>query len=312
MRNTFARWVTSEAEIINSFLISGDLGFGVFEEFRKLHPNRFINAGVAEQSMIGIASGLSGLVGRIFVYSIGNFASLRCLEQIRNDVSYMNSKVTIVSVGSGFSYGAQGYTHHAIEDIAALRAIPNLEIYCPADEIELENILNEIKKSETPSFIRLGRGNEPRIHDPSAMIDISAPIKISEGNDGIIFFSGPIGNEALKARDKLRESGISPSIFSCPRISFGYDYFSIIEELDFPAVLVVEEHVKSGALMSSILESLIGKNVTLSRFSHLAIDDNLIHELGNQDHLRKIHQIDADTIEKRFLTSINYSHNTNS
>jgi transketolase len=305
MRNTFSSWLTREAETMNSFLISGDLGFGVFEEFRKLHPNRFINAGVAEQSMIGIASGLSSLVGRVFVYSIGNFASLRCLEQIRNDISYMNSKVTIVSVGSGFSYGAQGYTHHAIEDIAALRAIPNLNLYCPADEVELTCVLSEVRESQSPSFIRLGRGGESRIHELDPKIDISAPIKVGEGKDGIIFFAGPIGSEVLKAKDRLFEMGIFPSIYSCPRLSPGYDYYGVIKERDFPAVLVVEEHVKSGALMSSILESLIGTNVNLSRYCQLAINENLIHQLGNQDYLRKMHQIDAQTITKRFLSLIN-------
>jgi transketolase len=305
MRNTFSSWLTREAETMNSFLISGDLGFGVFEEFRKLHPNRFINAGVAEQSMIGIASGLSSLVGRVFVYSIGNFASLRCLEQIRNDISYMNSKVTIVSVGSGFSYGAQGYTHHAIEDIAALRAIPNLNLYCPADEVELTCVLSEVRESQSPSFIRLGRGGESRIHELDPKIDISAPIKVGEGKDGIIFFAGPIGSEVLKAKDRLFEMGIFPSIYSCPRLSSGYDYYGVIKERDFPAVLVVEEHVKSGALMSSMLESLIGTNVNLSRYCHLAINENLIHQLGNQDYLRKMHQIDAQTITKRFLSLIN-------
>ncbi len=300
MRSYFAGWLTNEAKKMNSILVTGDLGFGVFEDFRKIHPERFINAGVAEQAMIGMASGLSMMFGRVFVYSIGNFASLRCLEQIRNDVAYMNSPVTIVSVGSGFAYGAQGYTHHAIEDISALRAIPNLVLYSPADKNELKSVLSEIQESHSPSLLRLGRGGEPNIHDETHGLDISYPLEVAKGEDGYIFFSGPIGYEVIRARKGLEVQGIFPSIYSCPRLSPNYNFFDIVKGEDSPPILVVEEHVRSGALMSSILESLVGKNINLSKFRHLSVNSEAIHELGNQEYLRKLHKIDSDSIIKEF------------
>ena len=300
MRSAFAKWLTKEAIEMNSILVTGDLGFGVFEEFRKVHSGRFINAGVAEQSMIGMASGLSTLFGRVFVYSIGNFASLRCLEQIRNDVAYMNLPVTIVSVGSGFSYGSQGYTHHAIEDISALRAIPNLILYAPADIIELHSVLTEIKQSDSPSFLRLGRGAEPKIHEITSDLDIASPSALANGKDGCIFFSGPIGFEVMIAQQILAGEGIFPSIYSCPRLSPSYNFSDLINVGGSSAILVVEEHVRSGALMSSILESLIGYDVNLGKFCHLSVDNGAIHELGDQGYLRKLHKIDSTSIVKEF------------
>lgn len=307
MRTTFAAWLTKEAEKMNAILVTGDLGYGVFEDFRKVHPGRFVNAGVAEQSMIGMASGLSTIIGRVFVYSIGNFASLRCLEQIRNDVAYMNSRVTIVSVGSGFSYGAQGYTHHAIEDIAALRAIPNLTLYSPADPIELKKILVEIKGSNSPSFLRLGRDGEPVIHNLNNDLDISSPLELATGKDGYIFFSGSIGVEVIKAQKYLFDLGIFPSIYSCPRLSPGYKFSNLIKENKAPVILVVEEHVSSGALMSTILESFIGHNINLVNFRHLSIDSSAIHELGNQEYLRKLHKIDSINLAKVFKSLVHKS-----
>lgn len=304
MRSAFAEWLTKEANEMNSILVTGDLGFGVFEEFRRVHPGRFINAGVAEQSMIGMASGLSTIFGRVFVYSIGNFASLRCLEQIRNDVAYMNLRVTVVSVGSGFSYGSQGYTHHAIEDISALRAIPNLFLYQPADIIELESVLTEIKQSDSPSFLRLGRGGEPKIHEMNCDLDVASPLVLSNGRDGHIFFSGPIGFEVEGARQILAGQGIFPSIYSCPRLSPNYNFCDFINFSGTSVFLVVEEHVGSGALMSSMLESLIGHDINLGNFCHLSIDTEAIHEFGDQGYLRKLHKIDSTSIAKVFKSLV--------
>ena len=216
MREFLAGWLTKCAEENDYLLITGDLGFGVFDEFRSVHPNRFLNAGVAEQSMMSLAAALSDFSNRTFVYSIGNFASLRCLEQIRNDICYMEKKVTIVSVGSGFSYGAQGYTHHAIEDIAATRSLANLDVYSPCDSIELAMVLDSISRSNSPSLLRLGRGGEVNIHKNSIPENQNFPIEIASGTDGVVLFHGPIGVEVLEAIRKLKTHGFSITALSCP------------------------------------------------------------------------------------------------
>lgn len=161
MRDTFVKTLLAEAKVDpNVVLITGDLGFGVLEEFEKELPSQFINSGVAEQSMIGLASGIASTGKRVFVYSIGNFPTIRALEQIRNDVCYMNNPVVIVAVGSGYSYGSHGYTHHALEDIAAMRALPNMNVVSPADPVETEVLTRFLVKDRSPSYLRLGRSGE--------------------------------------------------------------------------------------------------------------------------------------------------------
>ena len=141
MRNKFIQVLLDRArQDSRIMLVTGDLGFGVLDEFERELPTQFINAGVAEQSMIGTAAGLASTGKLVFVYSIANFNTLRCLEQIRNDISYANFPVVIVSVGAGYAYGPQGYTHHAVEDIAALRPMPNIEVLVPSDLYEVEEL----------------------------------------------------------------------------------------------------------------------------------------------------------------------------
>ena len=160
MRDAFLRSLITLAETDDRVaLLTGDLGFGVVEKFGTKFPDRFWNCGVAEQSMIGIAAGLAKSGMRPFVYSIANFPTFRCLEQIRNDICYHNLPVTIVSVGAGLGYGTLGYTHHGIEDIAALRSLPNISIYSPSDPIDVANVVTRISQNPAPTYLRLGKNN---------------------------------------------------------------------------------------------------------------------------------------------------------
>ena len=164
MRDAFVETLLEEAKIDeNIILITGDLGFGVLDKFQKELPNQFINSGVNEQTMMGMAAGIASTGKRVFVYSIGNFPTLRCLEQIRNDICLMNNPVVVVSVGAGYAYGPQGYTHHSLEDIAVMRALPNLEVLIPADPAETKSLTRFLTKSHSPSYLRLGKSNEETI-----------------------------------------------------------------------------------------------------------------------------------------------------
>src|SRR5712691_10038528 len=145
-------------------LVVGDLGFGVVEPFVERFPARFFNAGVAEQNMTGIAAGLALSGKTVFTYSIANFPTLRCLEQIRNDVCYHNANVKVVAVGGGFAYGALGMTHHATEDLAIMRALPGMVVVAPGDPLETELATRAIVSHSGPCYLRLGRAGEPKVH----------------------------------------------------------------------------------------------------------------------------------------------------
>ncbi|MFN3077751.1 MAG: transketolase, partial [Alphaproteobacteria bacterium] len=150
MRDAFIESLLEEArKDQNIILITGDLGFGVLDKFQKELPNQFINSGVNEQAMMGLAAGLASTGKRVFVYSIGNFPTLRCLEQIRNDICFMDNSVVVVSVGAGYAYGPQGYTHHTLEDIAVMRALPNLEVIVPADPIEVKVVTKFLARTKS-------------------------------------------------------------------------------------------------------------------------------------------------------------------
>src|SRR2546423_4713749 len=166
--------------------ITGDLGFRVVEKFMENIPKQFLNAGVAEQNMTGIAAGMA-LSGKIsFTYSIANFPTLRCLEQIRNDVCYHDANVKVVSVGGGFTYGAMGATHHAIEDLAVMRALPCLVVVAPGDPVEARAATRAIIAHSGPCYLRLGKAGEPVVHTSAIDFELGKAICMREGTDATL------------------------------------------------------------------------------------------------------------------------------
>ena len=294
MRNTFATELMTAAKLdSNIVLVSGDLGFGVFDEFRAELPHQFINTGVAEQSMMSMAAGLASQGLRPFVYSIANFPTFRCLEQIRNDVAYMKNRVTIVSVGAGMGYGAHGYSHHAIEDIAIMRIFKEIEIFSPSDQHETSYCMGKILNSSAPSYLRLGKGGEVNLNQSFGFQHTNRQLDLSFVH-GVVFWTGAIGSEVLMALQQLEQEGLKFCAFSFPEISNNVisDTLNSISELP---LLTVEEHVLEGGFGSSVLEvaSDIGHGGKITR---LGIDSQNKHRLGSQSHLREINGLDASSI----------------
>jgi transketolase len=299
MREAFVNSLLSEARNNKDiFLITGDLGFGVLEKFQEELPNQFINAGVAEQTMMGLAAGIASTGKRVFVYSIANFPTFRCLEQIRNDVCYMNNSVVVVSVGAGYAYGSQGYTHHAIEDIAALRALPNMEVIVPADPIEVSLLTSQLANNNSPTYLRLGKSNERDIHATSPILEYGKFVKIMNGDQGSILFCGSVGLVALEAHSILNSSGINVSVFSVPYIS-SLDDIELALIAENGPIVTVEEHSYRGGLGSAILERYsrlrIRADVRL-----IASDQKDLSQIGDQHFLRKENGITAENIAKEF------------
>lgn len=255
MRDAFIARLTEHAHTDESImLLTGDLGFNVVEGFRDAFPLQFLNCGVAEQAMMSIAAGLASTRKRVFAYSIVNFATFRCLEQIRNDIAYHGYDVCVVAVGGGAMYGTLGYSHHGIEDVAVMRPLPGMRVYSPADTLEVASCVDEILRIGGPSYLRLGR--HPGATPHADLPDISTGlIEISHGADVSLLVTGPLLPTALEATATAEAQGRSVQVLSVPRIS-PIDDSALLKLIGERRIVTLEEHSTIGGLGSAVLESL--------------------------------------------------------
>lgn len=298
MRDTFVRTLISIAkEDKNVILVTGDLGFGVLKPFWEQLPDQFINVGIDEQNMTGFAAGLAREGKIVFTYSIGNFPTLRCLEQIRNDCAYHEANVKIVCVGGGFVYGALGMSHHATEDIGVMRSLPSITIFSPADPVEAEAATKAIYQQPGTCYLRLGRGGEPRLHlVPVNEKDVFSAIKCNDGKDAVIFSTGAIAEEVVEAIKLLDEKGVYVAHYTFPRLK-PIDEKTICEcARKYRYIFTVEEHNVIGGLgsaTSEFMSEMIYPKAVLTRFG---IKDEYTSIVGDQNYLRKKYGIDAQEI----------------
>lgn len=252
MRNAFIKSLIEEARRDERiWLLNGDIGYSVLEGFANEFPNRYLNVGVAEQNMVGVAAGLALTGKRVFTYTIGNFSFMRCLEQIRNDVCYHNLDVTIVAVGGGFAYGAMGYTHHAIEDIAMLRVLPNMKVLAPGDPVEAALAVKEICKAGGPSYLRLGRGGEKVVHQTSPSFTLGKAIVMRQPANATIISSAATLDIAEEAAKEL-----GAGLISMPSLT-PFDKDAVLQAAKQSKLLLsVEEH-GPGGLSSLVAETLM-------------------------------------------------------
>jgi transketolase len=300
MRDAFVKTLIEEAKKDkNIILITGDLGYGVLDDFQRELPSQFINSGVNEQAMMGMAAGIASTGKRVFVYSIGNFPTLRCLEQIRNDVCLMNNPVVVVSVGAGYAYGPQGYTHHALEDIAVMRAIPNLEIVIPADPIEANLITSQLAQSRRPSYLRLGKSNEKKINVDTPVLEYGKFNEITKGSSGTILFVGSVGIVALEAAAKLLGRGFDVSVVSVPFVT-QLDAAYLETAGQKGPIITVEEHSRRGGFSGAVLEFLNEKSI-LARVGVICASQKNLSQIGSQEFLRESNGISSESIVDRFI-----------
>jgi transketolase len=294
MRDAFIDELTAQARLDPSvMLVVGDLGYGVVDTFAKDLPDQFLNVGVAEQNMVGVATGLAAGGYRVFVYSIANFPTLRCLEQIRNDVCYHAFDVTVVSVGAGVSYGTLGYTHHAVEDLSVMRALPGMRVLCPADPIEARRAVQEVLSHGGANYVRLGKNGEPHLHDAGAVNGLAEPLTMREGKDVVLVATGSILAACLEAADMLAASGIEAEVVSCPTVKPLSDAW--LASLSHRTVVTVEEHTLNGGFGSAILEGMNGLEAPV-RLRRMGLQEGRVGELGSADYLRHSHGLTPDAI----------------
>jgi transketolase len=257
MRKAFVGGLIEAAKADPSiWLVNADLGFSVLEPFAELFPDRYLNIGVAEQNMIGVATGLALSGFKVFVYSIANFSTQRCLEQIRVDVCYHSAHVIVVAVGAGFAYGVQGYTHHAIEDMAVMRALPNMRVISPCDPAEARAFTLALARNRGPGYLRLGRGGERAIRPDSASQALSPSTLLREGDDVALLATGSIVEEAVRAADILAGVGVSARVISVPQVKPLELTLLLAQIATSKLVATIEEHSLIGGLRDAVAPAL--------------------------------------------------------
>lgn len=298
MRDAFLKALTELAENDKEImLLTGDLGFGVFEDFEERFPNQYYNVGVAEQNMTGVATGLALEGKKVFTYSIGNFPTLRCLEQIRNDAAYHDANVTIVASGGGFSYGSLGMSHHCTEDLSILRSLPNLTVIAPSTPWESEQATQAMVDNKGVGYLRL---DKTAVDDRDGKIGgefaIGKARKLRDGQDLALICTGGITNEALKAAEMANEKGLECSVFSFHTIK-PIDQDTILEIVSrIGKIVTIEEHNIVGGLGSAVAEVIIDNGVSPSYFKRIGLMDTYSSVVGSQDYLRQHYKMDATAI----------------
>lgn len=301
MRDTFVRTLMELAkENPKIELITGDLGFGVLKPYFEQLPNQFTNAGIAEQNMTSVAAGMA-LEGKIvFTYSIGNFPTLRCLEQIRNDCAYHHANVKIVCVGGGFVYGSLGMSHQATEDIAIMRALPDVAVFCPGDLTEAEEITKAIVDYPGTCYLRLGRGGEKRIHEKIEHFQVGKAVRIKDGEKVAIFSTGAIFEEVELACKKLEESGIYPTVYTFPTVKPLDEEVIINCAKSHDLIVTCEEHNVLGGFGGAAAE-VMAENPARAKLMRIGMNDQYCVKVGNQKYLRNEYGMSGEKIAEKIM-----------
>jgi transketolase len=284
MRDAFVRAITGlAAEDPSLMLLTGDLGFGVLDDFARRFPDNYLNAGVAEQNMTAVACGMAMAGAHAYTYSIGNFPTLRCLEQLRNDVCYHQADVTVVAVGGGFSYGQLGMSHFATEDLAILRTLPNLAVVAPSDPWQAYALTRQMHAARGPHYLRLDKSTAGL---PQGRVELGRARLVRPGLDAVIFATGGILGEAVAAAELLGAEGRSIRVVDVHTIK-PLDDAAVCEAADAcRIVLTLEEHTILGGLGGAIAEACLAGGARVERFVRLGVPDRYPDIVGDQTYLR--------------------------
>ena len=285
-------------------MVLADIGYGEIEPFRDTFPERYYNVGVAEQNMTGVACGIA-MEGNIAVtYSIANFPTLRCLEQIRNDVCYHNANVKIVIIGGGVSYGPLGMSHHSTEDIAIMRALPNMVVCVPCDNYEAVAATHAMLDYDGPFYYRCGYKGEKDIHSGPIDFKLGKAITVREGKDVTLMFAGPVGINVLHAAEMLEKEGISARVVSMHTIK-PIDKEAIIDAAkNTGGIITIEEHNLSGGLGSAVAEVICDEHLAPKAFKRIALPDVNVSLIGHQAWIREQYGMGDEGIAKQIKEAL--------
>jgi transketolase len=304
MRNSFAKSITDLSKKNKKIvLLAGDIGNKLFDNFKKIDKNRFFNCGVAEANMTGVAAGLAIQGFRPITYTITPFNTLRCLEQIKIDICYPKLPVIIVGTGAGLSYSALGATHHSLDDIAIMRALPNMNVVCPSDPIEVAHAIEHALKIKGPTYIRIGKKGEPIINKKNIKFRIGKINKITSGKDISILSVGNIMKVSMECQKILSENNISTELVSLHTIK-PLDKNYLKKVFKKKLVVCIEEHSIIGGAGSAILEFCNLNSIDTSKLMIFSAPDKFLSKTGSQEQTRKKIGLNSQNIVKKIKKKI--------
>jgi transketolase len=292
-------------------LLTGDLGFGVLVDptpdgtkprYAERFPRQYLNVGVAEQNMTGIATGLA-MEGRIvFTYSIANFPTLRCLEQVRNDAAYHGANVKVVAIGGGFSYGALGISHHATEDLSIMRSLPDVTVVSPGDVWETQEATSALVETPGTCYLRLDKSVAPPTHADGERFELGRARLIRDGHDLTLIATGGILGEALVAAEDLAMRGIECRVLSMHTIK-PFDAEAVVSAArETGGIITIEEHTIHGGLGSAVAEACLDAAALPGAFSRIGLRAGFSSVVGSQQYLRSVYRMDAPAIVRQAET----------
>jgi transketolase len=299
MRDVFINELSAiAAQQPEVMLLTADLGFGVLDDFARRFPRQFLNVGIAEQNMTSVATGLALEGAVVFTYSLGNFPTLRCLEQIRNDACYHRARVKIVTVGGGMSYGAVGPSHHATEDLAIMRALPGASVFSPCDEWEAAEVTRAIVNLPGVAYLRLDKSSAPPSHGLGECLQLGRARQIRNGAAATLIATGGILGEVLQAAEMLRAGGIDVRVLSIHSVK-PLDVETILAaSRQTGGIVTVEEHTLDGGLGGAVAEALLDAGAAPGFFLRIGLRSCFSSVVGSQRHLRSVYAMDAPAIAR--------------
>lgn len=303
MRNAFAAELQRAAEQDERVcLVLADLGWGVFDELERVAPGRVINAGIAEQAMVGVAAGLAQAGKKAVAYSIAPFITSRAHDQVRVDVAAGDADVVLVGAGGGVAYGYLGLTHHAIDDIAAMRALPNMTVLAPCDPAETAAATRAAVAADGPVYLRLGKNGEPALLPDGAGFEIGRAVTVRPGADVTIASTGPILGEAIGAAERLAEYGIDARVLHFGTVK-PLDATAVLDALvETGTILTLEEHSVVGGFGSAVAE--LAAEAGVGRVVRVGLPDTFVHEVGSREHILEHFGLDAAGVARRVAVAL--------
>lgn len=296
MRQAFIAHMMELAAIDpNLYFIAGDVGFSFIEPFKEKYGHRFINAGIAEQNMIGVAAGLAMSGKNVYVYTIIPFLVMRCFEQIRVDLCYQNLPVKLVGVGAGYGYGELGGTHHAIEDVAIMQSLPEMSVLAPTNKQEATALFKAMNQLQGPVYCRLAKNDESAVYPAHLVTEFGRMNEIFTGVDGLLITTGHLFDVGVEICNRLKEVGIDLGVATSPTIKpLDLQFFK--ERSQFEAVFTLEEHNVFGGFGQALGHALLESSLAPQLFKAFAIQNEYAHIIGSPAFLRAQAGLDAITV----------------